>query len=61
MNTAIFILSGGFLKGYRTYIAAAVVVISAAASYMVGDADLVHTIGAIASGLGLGALRAADK
>jgi hypothetical protein len=54
-------LSGGFAKGYRTYIASGLLVVSALAAYATGDTDLVHTIQAIATGLGLGALRAADK
>ena len=54
-----YILTGGFAKGYRTYIAAGVLVVSALASYATGDADLVHTIQSIAAGLGLGSLRAA--
>ena len=61
MSNLNYILTGGFLKGYRTYVMAAVVVVSALASYVTGDADLVHTIQTIAAGLGLGALRAADK
>lgn len=56
-----WLLTGGFLKGYRTYVAAAVVVVSAVAAYMVGDADLVGTITTIATGVGLGSLRAAVK
>jgi hypothetical protein len=54
-----YILTGGFLAGYRTYISAAVIVGTSLAAYAVGDADLYHTIQAIAAGLGLGALRAA--
>ena len=54
------ILTGGFAKGYRTYIMAGVVVVTALAAYATGQADLVHTIQTIAGGLGLGALRAAQ-
>lgn len=60
MNNVTWILTGGFAKGYRTYIMAAVVVVTALASYATGEADLVHTIQTIAAGLGLGALRAAQ-
>ena len=53
------ILTAGFLKGYRTYILAAVGLISAAAGYAVGDLTLTQTIQAAAASLGLGTLRAA--
>jgi hypothetical protein len=53
-----YVLSGGFLKGYRTYIAAGVIVLSGIASYLIGDTDLATTITTIATGLGFGALRA---
>jgi hypothetical protein len=59
MSNLSWILTGGFAKGYRTYIMAGVVVLTAIASYAVGDADLVTTISAIATGIGLGTLRAA--
>lgn len=55
----IWVLTGGFLAGYRTYVSAALVVLSAIAAYVVGDADLAHTIEAVATGLGLAGLRAA--
>jgi hypothetical protein len=32
------------LKGYKTYIVAGVTVVGAVANYLVGDADLTHTI-----------------
>jgi hypothetical protein len=54
-----WILSGGFAKGYRTYVMASVVVITALAAYAVGDAGLIQTIQIVAGGTGLGALRAA--
>jgi hypothetical protein len=54
-----WILSGGFAKGYRTYVMASVVVITALAAYAVGDAGLIQTIQTVAGGTGLGALRAA--
>ena len=53
------ILTGGFLKGYRTYILAGVVVVGAAANWAVGDADLITTLTVIATALGVGTLRAA--
>lgn len=59
MGNLSWLLTGGFAAGYRTYIAAGMVVVSALAAYAVGDADLYHTITTVASGLGLGALRAA--
>lgn len=54
-----YVLSGGFAAGYRTYIMAGVLVVSALASYAVGDVDLMHTVQNVAMGLGLGSLRAA--
>jgi hypothetical protein len=45
--------SGGFLKGYRTYISAGVLVIGALAAYAVGDADLSHTLTALVGAVGL--------
>ena len=54
-------ITGGFLKGYRTYILAGVAALGALASYLVGDADLVTTITAVATSLGLGTLRASVK
>ena len=58
-QTLTYILSGGFAAGYRTYVMSGTIVVSALAAYAVGDADLVHTVQAIATGLGLGTLRAA--
>lgn len=55
------ILSGGFLKGYRTYVLIGVAAVAAIANYAVGDADLVTTINAIAVALGIGTTRAAVK
>jgi hypothetical protein len=53
------LLTGGFAKGYRTYILAGVAALGALAAFATGDADLTHTITAVATSLGLGALRAA--
>jgi hypothetical protein len=58
-DIAKYILTGGFLAGYRTYISAALVIASGLAAYAMGDSDLVHTITTVATGLGLGGLRAA--
>lgn len=38
------ILTGGFLKGYRTYILAGLGVVGLVVNYVVGDADLTTTI-----------------
>ena len=53
------LLTGGFAAGYRTYIMAGVVVITAVASFSVGDIDLNTLITQIAVGFGMGSLRAA--
>ena len=52
------ILTGGFAKGYRTYIMAGVIVITAVASFSVGDITLNDLVTQIAVGLGMGGLRA---
>jgi hypothetical protein len=54
-----WILTGGFAKGYRTYILTGVAVVGAIASYAVGDTDLVQTLTAVATALGVSTLRAA--
>lgn len=46
------------LKGYRTYVLAALGVISAAASYLVGDTDLMTAANAAFSAGALAFLRA---
>lgn len=53
-----WLITGGFLKGYRTYILAGIGAAAALAAYAVGDADLVTTINALAVALGLGTIRA---
>jgi len=55
------ILSGGFLKGQRTYILGFLVAAQAVASFFVGDITLVeffNQVPEILGGLGLMALRA---
>lgn len=51
MSNLGYILTGGFMKGYRTYILAALAVLTAAANYMIGTADLAATITAIVTAL----------
>ncbi len=55
-------LTGGFLKGYRTYVLASLLLIDVAAKYLMGDIGLQDAIGnnweQIAIGFGL--LTAAD-
>lgn len=61
METFLWLLRGGFAKNYRTQILGAVVAISAAASFAVGDwslTELIQHIPGIAGGLGLTALGA---
>jgi hypothetical protein len=53
-----YILTGGFLAGYRTYLMAGLAVATALVGYADGDTDLVHTITNVVMGLGLGTLRA---
>lgn len=53
-----YIVTGGFLKGYRTYIMAAVALGGVVAKYMVGDVDLMTAVPLAAVALGLGSLAA---
>ena len=53
-----YILSGGFLAGYRTYLMAGLAVLTALVAYADGDVDLPHTVTNVIMGLGLGTLRA---
>lgn len=62
MNALTSLITGGFLKGYRTYILAWIVVIQALASYLLGDMTLpqfLEQLPEMAGGLGLASLRAA--
>lgn len=55
------ILTGGFARGYRTYILGAIVALQAVAQWAVGDAalvDLLNRLPEILGGLGLMTLRA---
>lgn len=49
------------LQGYKTYIIAAIAVLSAILAYKTGQADLFETINAVLLALGLGTLRAGVK
>ena len=60
MNLA-YILTGGFAKGYRTYILAGLAVAGTIAQYAVGDIGLTEALTQGAAALGLGALRAANS
>jgi hypothetical protein len=46
-----WLLTGGFLKGYRTYVLAAVAIGTALANYAVGDADLTATVTIVSAAL----------
>lgn len=62
MNLLTNLLTGGFLKGYRTYVLGAALVVQALAMWAVGDmsaAELLTKLPEILGGLGLMALRAA--
>lgn len=52
-NWVTYLLTGGFAKGYRTYIIAAVAVVGAVASFSVGDLSLEATIAAVVGAVGL--------
>ena len=56
-----YLISGGFLKGYRTYVIGGLLALTALAQFAVGDIDLQHLLGQlpeVLTGLGLMALRA---
>lgn len=59
-----YVLTGGFLKGYRTYVLSGLAAITAVAYWSVGDQSTADTLRALwelfASGA-IAALRAADK
>ena len=62
MDSIKLILTGGFLKGYRTHIAGWLLIAEALARYATGDlslADLASQIPTLAAGIGLTAGRAA--
>ncbi len=61
MNALIWLMSGGFAKGYRTQVLGVTAALSAAGLWAVGDmslADLVTELPIILGGLGLAALGA---
>lgn len=58
------LLSGGFARGYRTYILGAILALQAVAQWAVGDvslAELLNRAPEILGGLGLMTLRAGIK
>jgi len=59
MDGLSYLLTGGFLKGYRTYLMAALAAASALTAYAVGDANLTQTITAVGTALGMSGLRSA--
>lgn len=54
-----YLLAGGFLKGYRTYILAGVAVITAGASFAVGDINLNELVAILTTNLSIATTRAA--
>ena len=48
-----YILTGGFAKGYRTYILSGVAVVGAVAAWSIGDMDTIHMVIAVTGALGL--------
>jgi hypothetical protein len=44
MDWITYILTGGFLKGYRTQIAAALLVLNVVAGYLMGDIGFVEAL-----------------
>lgn len=60
MSTLAYILTGGFAKGYRTYILAGIAFATVVAQFSVGDINLTDALQQAALALGLGTLRAAS-
>jgi|SRR6516225_447173 hypothetical protein len=61
MKTLAYLLSGGFLKGSRTYILATLLAATGVVKFLTGDEsmnDLLASLPEILGGLGLSALRA---
>jgi len=54
-----WLLAGGFLKGYRTYILVGVAAITSIASFAVGDMSLTDLVKALSTELAIGTVRAA--
>jgi hypothetical protein len=54
MNNVLYYLSGGFLKGYRTYIIMAVGMITLFAGWAVGDITTADAVNSLLALLGLG-------
>ena len=59
MNWIAYLITGGFAKGYRTYILAGLALVGVIGQYAVGDIGLTEAISQGATALGLGTLRAA--
>ena len=62
VDKAVWVATGGFAKGYRTYVLAALGVIGAAASWAVGDQSAQDAVNAIVQALmsaSIGTTRAA--
>lgn len=53
MKTFGWVITGGFAKGYRTYLISAGMIIAALINYAVGDNDLSTLIKTIAAAAGL--------
>jgi len=51
----------GILKGYRTYIAAGLAILTAAAGYLTGELDLMAALTAAFNAAALAYLRASEK
>lgn len=58
MGTLTYLLTGGFAKGYRTYILAGIALVTVVAQFAVGDIGLTDALQQGALALGLGTLRA---
>ena len=58
MDNMTYILTGGFLKGYRTYVISGIGVLTAVAAYSTGDANLVDTIKAVTLSMSAMTIRA---
>lgn len=64
MNKLGYLLSGGFLKGYRTYLMGGILIVQAIVAYALGDITLTalyEQLPSLTAGLGLWTARVAVR
>lgn len=61
MNWIPYLLTGGFARGYRTYILVGLAIAGIAGQYATGDINLTQALSQGAEALGIGTVRAAVR